>query len=115
MCSFSSAEFRKNNSGDISEDEFQDIVRVLFTRAFQLVVGCAAEPTKHPGYKELFRLAQQYKVPDVSIVTNGQLLKREDLEDMFKYGVNELILSCHGLKKATYEKFMSGASYEKFH
>src|SRR5690554_6460991 len=32
-----------------------------------------------------------------------------------EYAVNEIILSCHGVKKATYEEFMAGASYEKFH
>lgn len=115
MCNFSSAEYRKKNRGAFNSEEFQDIARVLFPRAFQLVVGCAAEPTTHSGYRELFRLARKYKVPDVSMVTNGQLLTREDIDLMVRYGVNEIILSCHGVKKATYEKFMTGASYEKFH
>ena len=115
MCNYSSAEYRKKNRGALNTEEFEDIARVLFPRAFQLVVGCAAEPTKHPGYRELFRLARRYKVPDVSMVTNGQLLTREDIDVMCGYGVNEIILSCHGVKKATYEKFMTGAGYEKFH
>jgi len=98
----------------LSTEEFEDIARVLFPRAFQLIVGCGAEPTKHPQFKEFFRLANQYKVPDVGIVTNGQLLKKSDLEYMVEQGVTEIILSAQGVTRGTYEKFMTGASYEKF-
>ncbi len=34
---------------------------------------------------------------------------------MKETGVNEIMLSTHGVTKATYEKFMTGASFEKFH
>jgi MoaA/NifB/PqqE/SkfB family radical SAM enzyme len=34
---------------------------------------------------------------------------------MIGIGVDEIILSAHGVKKSTYEKFMTGASYEKLH
>ncbi len=115
MCYFSSSDYRKQNKGILSLDEMEEIARVLFPRAFQLVVGCGAEPTKHPEYKELFRLATKYKVPDVGVVTNGQLLKMSDLEVMKETGVNEIMLSTHGVTKATYEKFMTGASFEKLH
>lgn len=114
MCTFSDQEYRKSRKGILKEEEFAEIARVLFPRAFQLMVGCGAEPTKHPQFKELFRLAKHYKVPDVGIVTNGQLLKKSDLEYMAEQGVNEIILSAHGVTRGTYEKFMTGSSYEKF-
>ncbi len=114
MCNYSSPEHRLSHTGTLSTEEFEKIARVLFPRAFQLMVGCGAEPTRHSGYKELFRLAKKYKVPDVGMVTNGQLLKMSDLEFMADNGVNEIILSAHGVTKGTYEKFMTGASYEKF-
>lgn len=114
MCNYSSPEHRRSHTGTLSTEEFEEIARVLFPRAFQLMVGCGAEPTKHSGYKELFRLAKKYKVPDVGMVTNGQLLKMSDLQFMADNGVNEIILSAHGVTKGTYEKFMTGASYEKF-
>lgn len=114
MCNYSSPEHRRSHTGTLTTEDFEDIARGLFPRAFQLIVGCGAEPTKHPQFKELFRLAKQYKVPDVGIVTNGQLLKKSDLEYMAVQGVTELILSAHGVTRGTYEKFMTGASYEKF-
>ncbi|PWD98000.1 radical SAM protein [Marinilabilia rubra] len=114
MCSFSSAEFRKKQKGALTKEEMEGIARVLFPRSFQLMVGCGAEPTKHPGYLELFKLAKKYGVPDIGIVTNGQTLKRHDIEVMKETGVREITLSVHGVKKGTYEKFMTGASYEKF-
>ncbi|WP_010664236.1 radical SAM protein [Marinilabilia salmonicolor] len=114
MCNYSSPEHRRSHKGTLATEEFEEIARVLFPRAFQLIVGCGAEPTKHPQFKELFWLAKQYKVPDVGIVSNGQLLKKSDLEYMAEQGVNEIILSAHGVTQGTYEKFMTGASYEKF-
>ncbi len=98
----------------MNTEELEEIARVLFPRAFQLIVGCGAEPTKHSGFNELFSLAKKYKVPDVGIVTNGQLLKMSDLEFMADNEVDEIILSAHGVTKGTYEKFMTGANYEKF-
>lgn len=113
MCYFSSPDYRKNNTGSLKKSEIDDIARVLFSRAFQVVVGCGAEPTMHKHYHALFRLASRYGVPDVSIVTNAQLLKQLDLEIMAETGVSEIVLSVHGVRQDTYEKFMAGARFNK--
>ncbi|RCW30028.1 radical SAM protein [Marinilabilia salmonicolor] len=70
MCYYSSPEHRRSHTGIHSAEEFSEIARGLFPRAFQLIVGCGAEPTKHPHFLEFFRLARKYGVPDVGIVTN---------------------------------------------
>jgi hypothetical protein len=41
LCVLSSPDFRKANKGTLTSEEFEDIARVLFPRAFQLIVGCS--------------------------------------------------------------------------
>lgn len=111
MCYFSGEGYKAKAGGLIQRDELEGLAKTLFPHAFQLVLGCGAEPTLARHYHEFFRLAKRYGVPDVSMVTNGQLIERDDLEKMADAGVNELILSVHGVREATYESFMPGARY----
>ena len=113
MCYFSNPENRHKANGMIKKDELEGIAKALFPYAFQLVVGCSAEPTLMRHYHELFRLAQKYGVPDTSLVTNGQLIKRNDLVQMAEAGVNEIVVSVHGVRRETYEYFMQGARYDR--
>ena len=113
MCYFSNPENRHKANGMIKKDELEGIAKTLFPYAFQLVVGCSAEPTLMRHYHELFRLAQKYGVPDTSLVTNGQLIKRNDLEQMAVAGIKEIVLSVHGVRRETYEYFMQGARYDR--
>lgn len=102
MCYFSGEGYKAKAGGLIQRDELEGLAKTLFPHAFQLVLGCGAEPTLARHYHEFFRLAKRYGVPDVSMVTNGQLIERDDLEKMADAGVNELILSVHGVREATY-------------
>lgn len=113
MCYFSGEGYKAKAGGLIRRDELEGLAKTLFPHAFQLVLGCGAEPTLARHYHEFFRLAKRYGVPDVSMVTNGQLIERDDLEKMADAGVNELILSVHGVREATYESFMPGARYAR--
>ncbi len=114
MCYFSSTDYRKNNKGLIPENEFEDIARVLFSKAIQVYVGCGAEPTTHRGFIRLIELAKEYKVPDIGLVTNGQLLNNNHVSEIIKAGVDELTISCHGVYKETYEYFMKNSFYDRF-
>ncbi len=114
MCYFSSPDYRKNNKGLIPENEFEDIARVLFPKAMQVYVGCGAEPTTHRGFIRLIELAKEYKVPDIGIVTNGQLLTKDHINKIITSGVDELTISCHGVYKENYEYFMKNSFYDRF-
>ena len=50
----------------------------------------------------------------MALVSNGQLLTRRDIEHFVRIGLNELVLSLHGVRKETYERLMVGASFERF-
>lgn len=111
MCYFSGS--RKSMPGKFTREELGLIGRNIFGNALQVMVGCGAEPTLHPDFIYLVELAKKFGVPHVGLVTNGQLITSDELEKLGRAGLNELILSIHGLNKATYETFMVGASWEK--
>lgn len=114
MCYFSNMDYRKKNKGIIPVSDFKHIARVLFPKALQVYIGCGAEPTTHRNFMELVHLAKQYRVPDIGVVTNGQLLTPDQLIEMIDAGLNELTLSCHGVTKTTYEYFMTNSKFERF-
>lgn len=116
MCYFSSPEKRKELKikGSLTEQEIESIAKVLFPKAFQVFIGCGAEPTLSKHFIKLAELAKQYNVPDIGIVSNGLLMSFEDIESLVKLNINEIALSLHGVSKDVYEKFMVNGEYEKF-
>lgn len=114
MCYFSSREQRKKMKGIIPQSDFQHIAKVLFPKALQVYVGCGAEPTTHRNFIELIRLAKEQNVPDTGVVTNGQLLTENQINDLVSLQLNELTISCHGVNKSTYEHFMTNSKYDRF-
>lgn len=114
MCYFSNPVRRKELKGRMSLDEIRQMAKCLFPRALQVVVGCGAEPTIHKDYVEIIRLAKHYGVPDISMVTNGMLMSFDDMDQLVQVGLNELILSMHGVSKTVYEHFMQKADYDEF-
>ncbi len=99
--------------GKFTREELELIGKNIFGNALHVMVGCGAEPTLHPDFIYLVELAKKFGVPHVGLVTNGQLITSDELDELGRAGLNELILSIHGLNKATYETFMVGASWEK--
>ncbi|MCG8580150.1 MAG: radical SAM protein [Bacteroidales bacterium] len=114
MCYFSNKEYRKASKGSFSEKNMEDIARIFFPQALQVVLGCGAEPTINNNFMNLLELAALHKVPNISLVTNGLLLRNQQIDRMHQIGVNEIILSAHGLTKASYERFMINGQFDKF-
>lgn len=116
MCYFTDEEYvRKNMKGMFKEDDLEALAKVNFKNALKLQIGCGAEPTLFKHNTKLIEIAKNYKVPYISMVTNGNLLESEDISNFAKAGLNEFILSMHGVTKATYEDLMDKGVYEKFH
>jgi len=114
MCYFSDEDERKELKGRLSKDELSSIAKIFYPKALQVVVGCGAEPTVYKNFIDLIDEAKSYKVPNVSMVTNGMLLTVDDIEKMSELKLDELILSMHGVTKPIYEEFMVNADYSKF-
>lgn len=114
MCYFSVDEKRKKMRGQLSSEDMEQLAKVFFSKAFQLVVGCGAEPTMNKNFMHLLRLAKQYNIPNVSIVTNGALLSDFHISEMVELGVDEIIVSAHGLTRKNYEEFMVNGKFDSF-
>jgi molybdenum cofactor biosynthesis enzyme MoaA len=117
MCYFSDDDWLKNNSGKrLTEEEVERLAEMFFPSALQVHVGCSAEPTMNKNFVNHVRLAKKkFKVPFVGMVTNGQLLTKEKIEELIDVGLDEITLSAHGVTKPTFEKLMQRASFERFH
>ena len=115
MCYFSNEEWRKEHPGKrFTGEEIERIATQFFPRALQLYIGCGMEPTIYKGYENIVALAKRYKVPYVSLVSNGQLLTKKSIEKLIEFGLDEITLSVHGVDKKTYELLMVNASYDRF-
>ena len=114
MCYFSDPDFTKKNTGRFSPGEIERIAAAFFPWAVQLYLGCGTEPTTYKGFIDILALGRKYKVPMLGMVSNGQLLTAEHLEELVGLGLDELTLSTHGVKRETYERLMRRASFDKY-
>ncbi len=114
MCYFSDDEKRKSYRGIFDFDDIEKIAKSLFHRALKLQIGCGAEPTLHKDLIKIVAMGKRYRVPYISLTTNGNLLSRNDLLEAAKAGLNELTLSVHGFTKETYEYLMKNGKFEIF-
>lgn len=115
MCYFTDPEAIKKLKGIFKKEELQIIAKQVFQNTLKLQIGCGAEPTLFKYNLEIIQLAKEYKIPYLSMVTNGNLLTKETINSYASNGLNEFILSMHGVKKESYENFMDKGNYDKFH
>lgn len=115
MCYFTDADFvKKNMKGILKAEQLDPIAKAVFRNALKLQIGCGAEPTLFKHNTRLIELANSHGVPYVSMVTNGNLLTRDDISAFAGAGLNEFIMSMHGVLKDSYENFMDKGDYDKF-
>lgn len=115
MCYFSNQEFLDQlKFKKFSWEEVERIAENFFPKAIQLVIGCSYEPTLYKDFPRIAKLAKDHGVPKIDMVTNGQIIKEGQVEELIDVGLNELILSMHGTSKEVYEELMPGAKHEKF-
>lgn len=116
MCYFTDDDYvKKNMKGIFSPLDLESLASKIFKNALKLQIGCGAEPTLFKHNTQLIEIAKKHHVPYISMVTNGNMLKESDIKDFSEAGLNEFILSMHGVKKETYEDLMDKGNYEKFH
>ncbi len=116
MCNFSNEDYVKiKMKGIFKEENLEQIANASFKNAIKIQIGCAAEPTLFKHNTELIKIAKRYKIPHISMVTNGNLLTKECISEYVNAGLNEFIISVHGVNKESYENFMQKGSFELFH
>ena len=116
MCYFSNPDWvEANTGGRFSEAEVRGIADAFFPEALLVYIGCGYEPTTYKGYPEIVRLAKERGVRFVSLVTNAQLLTEDAVSALIGHGLDEILVSLHGVRPDTYHRFMPRASHERLH
>lgn len=114
MCYFTDNEIVKKLKGIFKKEDLEILAKINYKNALRLQIGCGAEPTLFKHVTDIIKLGKEYKIPHISLITNGNLLTEKDVVDYSNAGLNEFILSMHGVKKESYENFMSKGDFSKF-
>lgn len=114
MCYFSNPEVSKDMKGVFTKEDIDKIAKGVFHRGLKIQIGDGAEPTTYGDLVYLVSKAHEAGIPHISISTNGNLLTSTMLHQLVDNGLQELILSTHGLQQDTYEYMMRQASFQKF-
>lgn len=116
MCHYSNDTMRQARHGRMTEKQIERVAMALFSRTLKLQIGCGAEPSiDMSGTMQLVRLGKQYKVPYISVTSNGVLLTYNKLQELVEAGLSELTISLHGIHRETYTRLMGYTSnYDAF-
>jgi len=113
MCNFSEPGFIPKNK-KMTRDDIDRIAKIIFKQTLRLQIGCAAEPTVYKDFIYIIKKGKEYGIPNIALTTNANLLNEEKIKDIVTSGLQEIIISMHGVKKETYEYFMENANFDKF-
>lgn len=81
---------------DLRQGRSENIKRVILS---------GGEPTIHPQFLEIIKLAKSLGYSHIQVITNGRIFTYKDfLVKVVKEGVSELTFSIHGHTKTLYEK-----------
>ena len=114
MCYFTDKDYVKKLKGIFPENELPIFAKAILKRAVKLQIGCGTEPTLYKNLEKIILLATQYKVPYISMTTNANTIEKETLFKWCEAGLNEITISLHGTKKATYEEMMGKGNFDRF-
>jgi molybdenum cofactor biosynthesis enzyme MoaA len=115
MCYFSDPEYVRANKGRFTMQEVERIADLMFPRALMVVFGCGTEPTMWKDWPELVRIAKDRGVPNVGMTTNAQLITSDQIEKLIDYGLDEITISLHGVRRETYNRFMVKSDFDTLH
>ena len=81
----------------ILEDEIKASLEAAFKNNFRRVVLSGGEPTIHPDFLQIVKLAKKIGYTHIQVITNGRLFFYEDfLKEAVKNGLTEATFSIHG-------------------
>ena len=73
-----------SNNPHMSVADFEKIVRQSSGKVFQLALGGAGDPNKHPDFEELLKICRYYRIVP-NITTSGFQITDEEIHCMKKY------------------------------
>lgn len=78
-----------------------------------IVIGLEGEPLCHPKLEDVLKICSQY-TKSISLVTNGLLISHNLIQIFNDNKVENIIFSCDGTDKETYEENRIGGSFLRF-
>ena len=114
MCYFTDEDYVKKLKGTFNPNDLPALGKAVLGRALKFQIGCGTEPTLYNNLPEVIKIAKTFKVPHISLTTNGNLLTKEKIKLFIDQGLNEIILSLHGVHQESYEDFMQKGDYKIF-
>lgn len=112
MCYFTYAEIKPEF---MDMDLFNKIAEEIFPKTRVLILSWATEPILHKNIAEMLSITKKkYKIPQVSIVTNGTLITNELAEKLTSGILDKLYVSIDAATKQTYEEIRVGSKFGRF-
>ena len=81
MCYFTDNEIVKKLKGIFKKEDLEILAKINYKNALRLQIGCGAEPTLFKHVTDIIKLGKEYKIPHISLITNGNLLTEKDVVD----------------------------------
>lgn len=113
MCHFSFDEVFYQRSQLMAPETFAAIAATIRPYTRRLTLSAAYEPTASPHFGEILRLAGAQRFPEISFLTNGNLLGEALIDAVLDSGVTEVCVSVHAARPQTYAHILRGGSLER--
>lgn len=111
-CQMCSRQIMQRPQGYMSEKTFKKILKDIGSRYCGIRFIRWGEPFLNNNIVKFVKLAKEKGYP-VHITNNGQIIKREQMEELVTMGLDSVIFSMQGATKEAYEKMRVNASYDK--
>lgn len=72
------------NSPHMSIDDFESIARQASGKTFQIALGGAGDPNKHPEFKKILEISRYYRIVP-NLTTSGWNITEDEIDLMSKY------------------------------
>ena len=112
-CDFCPRNDLSRGTGDMEFDLFKLVIKKIKEKgANYLNLNRFGESLTHPQFLKMLRYAKSKGIPNVGLVTNGQLLDHEMVENIVDAGIDRINISLDTLDREKYEKARKGAKLD---
>lgn len=113
-CDFCPRNDLSRGTGYMEFDLFKLVIKKIKKMGARYVnLNRFGESLMHPQFVQMLRYAKNEGIPNIGLVTNGQLLSPEIIEDIVDAGIDRVNVSLDTLDKVKYEKTRKGAKLDK--
>lgn len=113
MCPFSHPSYHTRKVRHISVEHFQRLADQLFHVLHNLNLAYGTEPLLHPKITEIIKISTRYKIPWVTMNTNGILVSEDIARCMVDSGFKCVCFSVDAAEQESYERIRKGGDFQR--